>query len=65
MYSHEIDQTLKSLNHNISPGTYLKICSTSPQIKSIEYEPYEDKFEIATTDNYFWKFAVHKEENKT
>lgn len=65
MYSYEIDQTIKSHNYNINSETYFYICNTSPQISRVEYDPYNNKFEIVTTDNYFWKFAVHKEENKT
>lgn len=58
MYSYEIDQTIKFQDYNIDPETYINICNTSPQISQVKYDPYDDKYEIWTNDNYYWKFNV-------
>lgn len=63
MYSHEIDQTLKSENYNIRSDTYLRICDSSPQITHIKYDPYSDSFELWSTDNYYWKINVYRKGN--
>ena len=60
MYSYEIDQILKSQNYNINSETYINICSTSPQISRVKYDSYENKCEIWTDDNYYWKFSIYK-----
>lgn len=60
MYSYEIDQILKSQNYNINSETYENICSTSPQISRAKYDSYENKCEIWTDDNYYWKFNIYK-----
>lgn len=60
MYSYEIDQILKSQNYNIDSNTYMNICSTSPQISRVKYDPYENKYKIWTDDNYYWKFSIYK-----
>ena len=52
MYSYEIDQTLESQNYNIDSETYMGICNTSPQISRVKYDPYDNKYEIWTRDNY-------------
>ncbi len=63
MYSNEIQQTLESNSYNINSETYLNICSTSPQIKEIKYNSYENCFEIWANDGY-WKFTVYQKGNK-
>lgn len=63
MYSHEIEQTLKSQNYNIDAETYSNICTTSEQISNIKYNPYENKFEMWTKDNYYWKFDIYRKDN--
>lgn len=63
MYSHEIDQILKSHNYNINSDTYLHICNSSPQITHVKYDPYDDSFELWTNDYYCWKTNVHRKGN--
>lgn len=60
MYSSEINQALESNNYNIDSETYINICSTSPQILRVKYDPYDNKFEIWTDDNCYWKFSIYK-----
>lgn len=62
MYSYEIDNILKSKNYNIDSNMYMNICSASPQIIRIEYEPYGNYFRIWTDDGYYWKFSVYRKE---
>lgn len=62
MYSHEIDQTLKSHHYNIDSDTYSHICNSSPQIIRVKYEPYDDSFDLWTNDNYYWKINVYRKE---
>lgn len=64
MYSYEINKTLESQNYNIDSETYMDICNTSPQISRVKYEPYDNKYEIWTNDNYYWKINVYRKENK-
>ena len=61
MYSWEITQTLQNVNYNIDSETYINICRTSPQIIDIKYDAYENKFEMRSNDNYYWKFNVYYE----
>lgn len=64
MYSYEIDQIIKSQNYNIDSESYINICNTSPQIARVKYNPYDNKYEIWTTDNYYWKINVYRKENE-
>lgn len=61
MYSWEIEQLIKLKNYIISAQDYSKIITTSPQIHSIEYKPFEDSFYIWTDDRYILRFKVEKE----
>lgn len=63
MYSHEIEQTLKSHNYNIDSDTYLRICNSSSQITHVKYDPYDNSFHLWTNDNYYWKINVYRKEN--
>lgn len=63
MYSWEIEQLLKLKNYLISNKEYFEICKTSPQIKRIEYKPFENEFYIWTDDQYNFKFKVKKIEH--
>ena len=62
MYSCEIEEALRKHNYNIDSDTYIIICSTSPQIVRVKYDPYGQYFEIWTNDNYYWKFNVYRKE---
>lgn len=64
MYSYEIDKILESHNYNIDSETYIDVCNTSPQITRVKYDPYDNKYEIWTNDNYSWKINVYRKENK-
>jgi hypothetical protein len=62
MYSWEIQQLLELKQYLINVKEYLKICETSPQIREVKYDPYNDNFMIDTDDNYKVYFKVKKEE---
>lgn len=64
MYSSEIDQTLKSQKYNIDSETYSNICSSSPQINHVKFNPYLNEFEMWSSDNYYWKFTMYRKENE-
>ena len=64
MYSWEIQQLMELKNYIIYVDEYLKICNTSPQIREINYNAFEDKFHIATDDRYDFNFKVKKRERK-
>lgn len=64
MYSYEIDKIIKSQSYNIDSVTYIDICNTSPQISRVKYDPYNNKYEISTNDNYYWKINVYRKENE-
>lgn len=61
MYTWEIEQLMKLKNYLINVEEYLKICGTSPQIREVKYDPYQDNFMIDTDDNYKVYFKVKKE----
>lgn len=58
MYSHEIQSLLEENNYTLSSQDYLFMCDSSPQIKQIKYTPFENYFEIWTSDDYYWRFKV-------
>lgn len=58
MYSHEIEEKLKSENYYIDSDTYSNICYTSPQISRVKYDPFQNNFDIWTNDKYHWTFRV-------
>lgn len=58
MYSCEIDSIIKQNNYIIYSDIYINICSTSPQINHIKYEPFGNYFEVWTSDGYYWKIKV-------
>lgn len=62
MYSYEINGIMKKHNYRIPSNVYLRICKTSPQIKRVKYEPFENSFEIWTDDKAYWKFEVYLNE---
>lgn len=62
MYDWEIQNRLIEQNYKISSDEYFNICRTSPQIKHVKYNPFENCFEIWTDCNYF-KFSVYCKEN--
>lgn len=62
MYSWEIQQLMELRNYLISVKEYFNICDTSPQIREVSYNPYEDNFKIETEDRYKFYFKVKKEQ---
>ena len=60
MYSFEIENLLKLRNYLISNKEYFEILNTSPQIKGVEYKPFENNFYLWTNDNYSARFKVYK-----
>jgi hypothetical protein len=64
MFSWEITQIMESTNFNIDSKTYLHMCSTSPQINHIVYDPYSNNFEMWDEVGEHWIFTVYNKENK-
>lgn len=62
MYTYEIEQLLKLRNYLIDSEEYINMCMTSPQIKHIKYNPYENKIEISTNEDKYFKFKVYRKE---
>lgn len=62
MYSYEIQNLMELRNYLLTVKEYLYICKTSPQIREVSYNPFEDNFYINTDDRYNFKFKVKKEE---
>ena len=62
MFTYEIDALLKERNYDISSSEYNYIIDSSPQINHVKYEPYDNMFQIWTSDDGYWKFQVHLEE---
>jgi hypothetical protein len=60
MYSYEIENILRDNKHNIDSKTYVHICTTSPQISHVKYDPGQNRFSMYTDDNYHFNFVVHK-----
>lgn len=64
MFTWEIKNLMELKNYLITAQEYLTICKTSPQIREVKYDPYQDNFMIDTEDNYKVYFKVRKENNK-
>ena len=62
MYSWEIENLLRAKNYLLSNEEYFGLFDTSPQIRGVEYKPYEDRFHIWTDDRYDFNFKVYKKE---
>lgn len=59
MYSYQIDEIMHQNNYVLSRSDYLSINpNTSPQIARMLYDPFKDKFDIWTYDDYHWEFRV-------
>ncbi len=52
MYSHEIQNQLEKHSYSISSNEYMDICINSPQIKFVKYNPYSNRYTLATDDGY-------------
>ncbi len=66
MYTWEIKELLNLKNYILNKDEYLTIIDTSPQIKKIKYNAFEDMIEMWTkednhTINYF-KYKVKRRE---
>ena len=63
MYSYQIDNIMRENNYLLSRSDYLSINpNTSPQIARMTYDPFNNKFDVWTYDNYHWEFRVKQEE---
>lgn len=54
---------MESSGYALDAKAYEKICFTSPQIRDIKFEPYDEEFHIWTDDNYHWKFQIERKKN--
>ena len=61
MFTWEIKNLMINNNYLIKSNEYISICKTSPQIREVKYDPYNDNFMIETEDNYKVYFKVKKE----
>ena len=61
MYTWEIEELLKAKNYILYSDEYIKMISTSPQIKQVNYNAYNDTFETWTKeDNHSEKYFRYK-----
>ena len=62
MYTWEIEDLLKLRNYILYNDEYLKMISTSPQIKCINYNSFKNEFEAYTKEDdkseHSFKFKV-------
>ena len=65
MFSHEIKQFLAERDNIINKEDYYYLTDIreNPQIKSIKYNTFEDKYELETDDGYYFKFSVRRKRN--
>lgn len=61
MYSHEIQNQLQEHSYSIGSNKYIDIYTNSPQIKFAKYNPYSNRYTLATDDGYTWEFEVKAE----
>lgn len=59
MYSQNIEELLVQKGFVISSEMYFMICRESPQIDHVKYDAFSDRFQIWTTDGYYWNIKVH------
>lgn len=62
MYSHEINEFLWSRDYSLTIPEYCHLTNIkdSPQISRIKYDPFTDKFEMWTSDGWYWIFCIVK-----
>ncbi len=62
MYSHEIDNYLRTRNWVLNKDEYFYITDIykNPQISRVSYNCYDNSFVMYTKDGYIWKFYVKK-----
>ena len=58
MYDWEIQNYLSERNYSLSNKEYVYMCTTSPQLNHIKYNPYENCFEAWSDCNHF-RFKVY------
>lgn len=63
MYSWEIknrltEKTLEGNDKVIDSEIYQEIVDSSPQISRVKYNPMTGRFELWTSDNYYFNFRV-------
>lgn len=62
MYDWEITQILQQNQYNIDSETYLRICSSSPQLNHIKYNAYEQCYEMWSKEGNYFRFTVYYKE---
>lgn len=58
MFDWEIENFLKENNYILNQHQYMMLCTSSPQLNHIKYDPYQEVFETWSDNNYF-RFQVH------
>lgn len=59
MYTWEIEELFKRENYIIECDDWLYIFRHSPQIKIVEYRPFEDNYYMETSDGYNAIFRLY------
>ncbi len=64
MYTWEIENLLKIKNHLLNGKEHEEVTVKSPQVKKVEYNAYEDTFQIWTYEedhsSYNYKYRVKR-----
>ena len=61
MFTWEIKNLMELRQYLITAQEYLTICKTSPQIREVKYDAFQDNFMIETDEDYKVYFKVKKE----
>jgi hypothetical protein len=64
MYSWEIAKLLELRQYVLDVKEYFDLCSNSPQITRVTYNPYDDKIKVLTSDKYEFNFKIKRKEDK-
>ena len=59
MYSHEVDEFIRTRNGVLTRDEYMEITPYNcPQITRVYYDTFNNMFHIYTNDGYEWEFIV-------
>ena len=61
MYSWEITNIMEQYNYNLPSYVYLDVTGSSPQINSVTFDAYSNRFEIKDQEGCCWNFEVYNQ----
>ena len=61
MYTWEITNIMEQYNYTLPSNVYLDVTGNSPQINTVIFDAYSNRFEMKDHEGSCWNFAVYKQ----